>query len=69
VKLLTARVAPRMSMIVDGKRSSRDTLNAGGQKDLSNLMKIKYFLFVKSMFILSCYFPGFYYRFPLMHSC
>jgi len=47
VKLLTARVAPRMSMIVDGKRSSRDTLNAGGQKDLSNLMKIKYFLFVK----------------------
>jgi hypothetical protein len=31
--------APRITMIADSKRWSRDTLNAEGQKDLSNLMK------------------------------
>ena len=59
MKLLTTRVASRTSTIVDSKRWSNDTLNAGGQKDLSNLMKIKYVLFVKSIVILSSGVPGF----------
>ena len=59
MKLLTTRVAPRTSTIIDGKRWSNDTLIAGGQKDLSNLMKIKYVLFVKSIVILSSGVPGF----------
>ena len=59
MKLLITRVALRTSTIVDGKRWSNDTLNAGGQKDLSNLMKIKYILFVKSIVILSSGVSGF----------
>ena len=32
-----------MTTIADSKRWSRDALNAEGQKDLSNLMKLKMF--------------------------